>query len=132
MFDEPFSGSDFEKAIKDFLDFGEQQFGKSQQGCFSGNGWAARCLRYHLQQLTIDNKAAKNARALVDTGDLDVTKILEEMTINEFRLAVDLALQSFSGDEMFNVTLFNNELIRAAYELGKMRALTEQFKRREK
>ena len=48
---ETFSDSQVEDAIKSFLEFGEQQYLKSQQGYFSGPGWAARCLRFHLAQL---------------------------------------------------------------------------------
>jgi hypothetical protein len=39
------------RAIESFLEYGEQEFGKSQQGYFSGNGWAARCLRAHVRRL---------------------------------------------------------------------------------
>lgn len=38
-------------AIEQFLEYGEQQFGKSQQGYFSGVGWAARCLNAHRERL---------------------------------------------------------------------------------
>ena len=38
-------------AIGQFLEYGEQQFGKSQQGYFSGQGWAARCLNAHRENL---------------------------------------------------------------------------------
>ena len=40
------------KAIKDFLEYGEKSFrGVGHQGYFSGGGFAARVLRYHLEQL---------------------------------------------------------------------------------
>lgn len=41
-------------AIRKFLEFGQDQYGKSQQGYFSGGGWAARCLRAHLAALEAD------------------------------------------------------------------------------
>ena len=44
-------------AIEQFLQYGEEQFLKSQQGYYSGSGWAARCLRFHLEEL----KSAKVA-----------------------------------------------------------------------
>lgn len=49
--EETFTKEQIEHSIKSFLDYGEEQFGKSQQGYFSGGGFAARCLRYHLTQL---------------------------------------------------------------------------------
>lgn len=51
MSDEQFSHSDVSWAIQQFLQWGENEYGKSQQGYFSGDGWAARVLRYHLVQL---------------------------------------------------------------------------------
>ena len=38
-------------AIEQFLEYGEQQFCKSQHGYFSGAGWAARCLNAHRKRL---------------------------------------------------------------------------------
>jgi hypothetical protein len=38
-------------AIEQFLEYGEEQFQKSHDGYFSGQGWAARCLRSHKEQL---------------------------------------------------------------------------------
>jgi hypothetical protein len=49
---EVFSPGQVKSAIRGFLEFGEQQYGKSQQGYYSGGGWAARCLRYHLEELS--------------------------------------------------------------------------------
>ena len=48
---EAFSPEQVQCAIQFFLNYGEQEFKKSQQGYYSGDGWAARCLRYHLQEL---------------------------------------------------------------------------------
>jgi hypothetical protein len=56
MFNETFHKHEIEKVIKDFLVFGEDQFGKGHHGYFSGHGFAARCLRYHLEQLKIKNR----------------------------------------------------------------------------
>jgi hypothetical protein len=45
-------------AIEHFLDYGEQTYQKGQHdGYFSGNGWAARVLRFHHKQL---NEQSKN------------------------------------------------------------------------
>lgn len=49
--DETFTTSQIRHAIRAFLAWGEGEEGKSQQGYFSGGGFAARCLRYHLRQL---------------------------------------------------------------------------------
>lgn len=52
MTNEPeFSNADVIEAIKDFLEFGEDSYDCCQRGYFSGDGYAARCLRYHLEQL---------------------------------------------------------------------------------
>ena len=48
---EAFSPEQVQCAIRQWLDYGEQEFQKSQHGYFSGGGWAARCLRYHLKEL---------------------------------------------------------------------------------
>ena len=39
-------------AIRDFLKYGGDQYGVSQQGYFSGGGFAAAALRYHLDVLS--------------------------------------------------------------------------------
>ena len=49
--DEIFSNNEIINAIISFLEFGEDQFGKSQGGYFSGPGFAARALRFHLKKL---------------------------------------------------------------------------------
>lgn len=54
---EKFSPEQVQTAIEQFLEYGEQQYGGSQHGYFSGSGWAARCLRFHLEKL----KSKKNA-----------------------------------------------------------------------
>ena len=48
---ETFTDSQVKHAITAFLDFGEQTFGTAQQGYFSGSGFAARALRFHLEHL---------------------------------------------------------------------------------
>jgi hypothetical protein len=48
---ETFSPWQVQCAIEQFLEYGEEQFLKSQQGYYSGSGWAARCLRFHLEEL---------------------------------------------------------------------------------
>ena len=49
---EAFLPWEIEQAIRQFLEFGEAQFGDSHHGYYSGSGWAARCLRYHVDELT--------------------------------------------------------------------------------
>lgn len=49
--DEKFTNLEIEHAIEQWLGFGEEALGKCQQGYFSGNGWAARVLRFHLEQI---------------------------------------------------------------------------------
>jgi hypothetical protein len=48
---ETFDSWQVQCAIEQFLQYGEEQFLKSQQGYYSGYGWAARCLRFHLEEL---------------------------------------------------------------------------------
>lgn len=55
---ETFNESQIETAIMQFLAYGEESFvpetelrNKGHYGYFSGSGWAARCLRFHLTQL---------------------------------------------------------------------------------
>lgn len=48
---ETFSKEQVQIAIKQFLEWGEKEYKHSQEGYFSGDGWAARCLRWHLEQL---------------------------------------------------------------------------------
>lgn len=52
---ETFTKDQVEHAIRAFLEFGEQSFKEpiQQRGYFSGGGWAARCLRWHLEQLEL-------------------------------------------------------------------------------
>ena len=49
-------------AIEEFLKYGEDSFVKDKEigdlgqgGYFRGNGWAARCLRFHLSELNHGN-----------------------------------------------------------------------------
>lgn len=49
---EKFTNNQIILAIEQFLEYGEQQLGVSQNGYFSGEGWAARCLRYHKNKLS--------------------------------------------------------------------------------
>jgi len=53
---ETFTTQEVQSAISYFLEYGEMQFGKSQCGYFSGDGWAARALRFHLGRLKSDNR----------------------------------------------------------------------------
>lgn len=48
---EQFTDEHIETAIQDFLAYGEAENGKSHQGYFAGDGFAARCLRKHLHIL---------------------------------------------------------------------------------
>jgi len=58
--DEVFDEVQINMAIKQFLDYGEESFAPDKDfghgGYFSGGGWAAKCLRYHLEQRGIDNR----------------------------------------------------------------------------
>lgn len=49
---ETFTIGEIQCAIAQFLKYGEDEFEKSQQGYFSGNGFAARALRFHLNQIS--------------------------------------------------------------------------------
>jgi len=62
---EQFNQTQVQAAIEQFLEYGEQSFvdvdkeqsrGKGHLGYFSGSGWAARALRFHLAQLKEQNK----------------------------------------------------------------------------
>lgn len=46
-----FNKSQVVASLEQFLKYGESQNGKSHSGYFSGNGFAARCLRWHLEEL---------------------------------------------------------------------------------
>jgi len=48
--EETFTEDQITIAIEQWLDYGEQSFEQCHLGYFSGGGWAARCLRYHLRQ----------------------------------------------------------------------------------
>jgi len=62
---ETFSGSEINKAIEPFLEYGQRsrvqrrprESSPGHQGYFSDNGWAARCLRFHLKQRTANEDA---------------------------------------------------------------------------
>ena len=58
---EVFSPLEVEQAVRQFLEYGEQQFGISQKGYYSGSGWAARRLGFHLEQLTRPKAAGLGA-----------------------------------------------------------------------
>lgn len=47
---EIFTKDQIEHAIKAFLEFGEQSFDKCHKGYFSGDGFAARALRFHFNE----------------------------------------------------------------------------------
>jgi hypothetical protein len=56
--EELFTNSEIEHALEQFLEYGEQSYDpdmasgeQGHKGYFSGSGWAARCLRYHLKKL---------------------------------------------------------------------------------
>lgn len=53
---ETFTPEQVEHAIRSFLSYGEDQYGKSQHGFFSGQGFAGRALRFHLSKFVHDNK----------------------------------------------------------------------------
>jgi hypothetical protein len=49
--EEQFTEDQIHSVIRAWLEYGENSFGRCQQGYFSGDGFGARCLRYHLKQL---------------------------------------------------------------------------------
>lgn len=58
---EVFSDAETMHAIDAFLEFGEESFCKKYEhkGYFSGQGWAARCLRAHLAKLRAANEKSE-------------------------------------------------------------------------
>lgn len=65
MKDETFSHEQVLHAIETFLQYGEQSYCPSgapdagHRGYFSGSGWAARCLRWHFEQLKAEQEKRK-------------------------------------------------------------------------
>jgi len=59
---ETFTPEQVEHAIRSFLSYGEDQYGKSQHGYFSGQGFAGRALRFHLSKFVHDNKLPQISR----------------------------------------------------------------------
>jgi len=56
---ETFTGDEVLAAIQQFLSYGEVSLnGKGHLGYYSGGGWPARVLRFHLEQLQIKPKKA--------------------------------------------------------------------------
>lgn len=60
---EQFNQTQVQAAIEQFLEYGEDSFApekepkeRGHRGYFSGGGWAARALRFHLAQLKEQNK----------------------------------------------------------------------------
>jgi hypothetical protein len=51
---EKFTTEEVKTAIEQWLEFGERSDGNSHQGYFSGEGWAARALRYALSRMLDD------------------------------------------------------------------------------
>ena len=71
MNEDPFPKERIVSAIQAFLDYGESSYVEDKPidvpghgGIFSGNGWAARCLRHHLKQL--ENSEAHEDKAFND------------------------------------------------------------------
>jgi hypothetical protein len=57
---EAFTQDQVEASLRAYLDYGEQQYLKSQQGYFSGEGFAARCIRWHLNTIAAATKETKH------------------------------------------------------------------------
>jgi hypothetical protein len=51
MTTEAFTHRQVIQAIESWLEVGEEGYEQWHHGYFSGHGWAARCLRWHLEQL---------------------------------------------------------------------------------
>ena len=66
---EEFTESNVKKSIESFLEYGEDEFGNSHGGYFSGDGWAARVLKWHLNQLKFENSKGNHENINVRTGD---------------------------------------------------------------
>ena len=66
---ETFDASQVQAAIESFLEWGERQYGKGHKGYFSGPGWAARCLRYHLATLQADGHNGMDERARISKSN---------------------------------------------------------------
>lgn len=56
---ESFTLQEVDSAIRAFLEFGDQTFGTSHKGYFSGPGWAARCLRSVRESIDSQLKAER-------------------------------------------------------------------------
>lgn len=68
MSDETFDTDQVLSALASFLDYAKDEYGKSQQGYFSGYGWAARCLRYHARQLKESSMYYKNSNVFDESN----------------------------------------------------------------
>ena len=66
---ETFTPEEVQQSIRSFLAYGEDQYGKSQQGYFSGQGFAARALRFHLERLTSDNRKSDEPNVKVRVSE---------------------------------------------------------------
>ena len=69
---ETFTDEQIIDSIRKFLEFGEQTKGTAHQGYFSGDGFAARCLRYHYDNFPKKKfKCFCCSREFTDTDKLD-------------------------------------------------------------
>jgi hypothetical protein len=75
---EHFSDTEYVHAIENWLEYGQQEYGKSQQGYFSGGGWAARVLRSLKERLLIEihNKQVANNEVAKEALRIEFTRIL--------------------------------------------------------
>jgi hypothetical protein len=88
--DEAFSKQQVIAAIEQWLEYGESSFnGKGHKGYFSGSGWAARCLRHHLEQI----KSERKSRIVYDSPNIQVREFDMPLEIKE-RIARNLDKQS--------------------------------------
>ena len=81
MSEETFTKNKIEAAIRSFLEYGEQEYLKSQQGYFSGPGWAARCLRYHHEQLKVQKDDEDTVVSLCE----EVNRLNSKISVLEFQ-----------------------------------------------
>lgn len=77
---ETFTPEQVQSAIRAFLEYGEQEHGKSQGGYFSGDGWAAVRLRWHLANFVSTPLVAAPA-ALEDAAHASIDSLFNALAV---------------------------------------------------
>ncbi len=73
MKEETFTSDEVRHSLRSFLDWGEKEFGKAQKGYFSGGGFAARAVRWHLKQLENAANCPPSASPVLPSEDISST-----------------------------------------------------------